>query len=218
MSLLYYAINEEFGSTCIWQMDEENSFYSERLIVDTSIIPDLSGQRLKEWLATRYLARLVDKVPVQEIMKDEYGKPYTSSGLCHISISHSKKYAVYASYHDPIGIDLQIEDPRLIKLAPKFTSEEESNILPEKLKSEHKYLYIWTIKEAVFKLYGRKKLPYKSSIIIEKSQWKDNHLQTFGRIQRDDQSFEFICNSLNMKDFVCTNAVYVAEGHQTGIS
>ena len=208
MSLLYYAINSDFGSTCIWEMIEDNSFYAERMNIESSEIPNYKGQRLQEWLATRYLAALVDNIPVHDIRKDEYDKPHFVKNTIHLSISHSKKFAAYASFHQPIGIDLQVNDPRFVKIHTKYTTEEECGLLPDDLTDKQRYLYIWTIKEAAFKLHGRKNLPYKSSILIEKSEWEDNHLFTRGMIKTDQEMSSFKCRSVQVSDFVCTSSVY----------
>lgn len=208
MSLLYYAINNEFGSTCIWEMIEDIDFYTDRMEIDSSAVPNFTGKRLQEWLATRYLAWLVDGISAHDIQKDEFDKPHTLKGNVHLSISHSQEYAAYASHHQPIGVDLQVNDDRFAKIYRKYTIPEECALLPNTLSDEEKYHYLWTIKEAAFKLHGRKNLPYKTAILVEKSEWKDNHLHTQGRLMADEQIMPFRCRSIRVSTFICTNCVY----------
>ena len=208
MSLLYFHRNLKFGSSCIWKIEEQRSFFLDKLKISDQNIPFINGAREMEWLASRLLALKLDKTVPEAITKDEYGKPHCSSGEKHISISHSKNYAAYASFVHPIGIDLQIHDARIRKLAKKYTTVEEVNLLPENLESDIKLHLIWTVKEAVFKLYGRKELPFKTAILIKESSWEMKSIRISGLIKKGLEKYPFCSISRIIKDFYFTTAVF----------
>jgi phosphopantetheinyl transferase len=190
-------------------MDEDRSFFANKIGDQHNETKKMTPVRESEWLASRYLAFIVDGLLPKDIVKDEFGNPYCESGQVQFSISHSKMYAAYASHHDPIGIDVQILDERVKKIAPKFTSEEELNHLPENISEEDKNHLIWTVKEAVFKLYGRKELPFKTGILIKESACTGNKIFSKGEVRKPNFHRPFQAWTMKGPDYFYSSAKYL---------
>ena len=106
-----------------------------------------------EMLAKKGLAELsginADKIIIE---KTPSGKPETSLGGYHISISHSGDYAVCAIDISPIGIDIEKIREVNIKTSKRFCNNEEIDfIYSSKNGAFHRFFEIWTAKEAEFK-------------------------------------------------------------------
>jgi 4'-phosphopantetheinyl transferase len=74
----------------------------------------------------------------------------------HISISHSDDLAGIVISDLPIGIDIQGEDSKLLRIERKFTHETEREFLPNGLSRLASLALIWSAKEAVFKCFGER--------------------------------------------------------------
>ena len=156
----------------IWQLDEPESYFLPNLdifCVDPEHMNLISHKgRRKEWIAGRYLIYELTKLMNHEfhgVYSDEHGKPhlYKASGL--ISISHATPYVVAMLYtKESCGVDIERIRPKLVKLAPKFLSNDELSI--SKLKVGN-LAVLWGAKEALYKLHGRKQLIFKENLEIQ---------------------------------------------------
>lgn len=98
------------------------------------------------------------------IFKDENGKPHLTDSPHHISISHS--YPLVACMVDkqgPCGIDIETPREQLIKIQGKFLSKEEQKFANNDLE---RLCQLWCAKEALYKLYGRKKLVFSENLSV----------------------------------------------------
>ncbi len=84
----------------------------------------------------------------------ENGKPILNNGL-YVSLSHSGEYVCAAVSKSPVGIDIEeIRDFDLKILDRFFTKKEKRYIL--KRNTNERFFTIWTFKEAIIKLQGKK--------------------------------------------------------------
>ena len=101
----------------------------------------------------------------QGIKKDQFGKPHLLGTDWHISIAHCYPLAVAAINHQSaIGIDIEKPRTQLNRISKKFLSNMELQHAGSDLQLLCRY---WTAKEALYKIYGRKKLIFKEHIAIE---------------------------------------------------
>lgn len=156
-------------SLSIW----ENTEQLEELLMDFRLTEnenrELSGfkneQRKVQWLCSRILLRQLvpDK---KEIVYDEHGKPSLLNSPYKISISHSKNFvAVIVSKKYDVGIDFEVIEDRIEKIAEKFISPAEWEFLDTKTKKEQMYV-LWCAKETLFKLYSKGELDFKENLFV----------------------------------------------------
>ncbi|MEE9371553.1 MAG: 4'-phosphopantetheinyl transferase superfamily protein [Saprospiraceae bacterium] len=208
MSLVYYDINNEYGDAAVWKMIENQDFFKKKL---KSIIPAQhlkSKKRTLEWLSSRYLLYRIEGIDPDSVYKDEFGKPHVKDSTMQISISHSNGYAAIAHSKGSIGIDIQTFVSKIKRIQSKYTTEEEMQLFRE-INDEIRILHlIWTIKEAVFKLYGRKELPFKEGIIIDKVSFDGTSVYTSGNINKPNDKKNFKAVSRIFKEYCLSRSVY----------
>lgn len=126
----------------------------------------LPGKSL-QWLATRLLIRMMlGDPPFIDLQVDEFGKPYLKNRNEKISISHSEKLAVVILSNYDCGIDVQKMTIKVEAIHEKFMSRIEISSLTRIQMLEQMHLY-WCGKEALYKMYGRKKLNFISNLSID---------------------------------------------------
>ena len=99
--------------------------------------------------------------PHLQIMTATSGRPFLNSHVLseglhmpHISISHSKKYALAVAASTPCGIDIQVTSDALGRVQDRFCSQAEEGILSrdlKKLQLPDRLTLLWAAKEAVKK-------------------------------------------------------------------
>lgn len=105
-------------------------------------------KRRLEWLATR--------VVVHHVLGIDHPISYYSTGRPHrpeddISIAHTANFAAVAlSACGRVGIDIEQYGPKVMRVLPYFVQQGER---PAEPMDRNYALFLWTVKEAVYKLY-----------------------------------------------------------------
>jgi 4'-phosphopantetheinyl transferase len=154
----------------LWQIDQDEPVLRANLPLTTAEETDLAAinhpaQRV-EWLACRVaLQTLVGRQNYAGLWKDEFGKPYLINQPGHISLSHTEGWAA-AVWHDyqPVGIDIEPQREQFNRVVPRVLSAAE--IAHANGQTERLAVY-WCAKEALYKLYGKRKLTFREHLIIE---------------------------------------------------
>lgn len=120
--------------------------------------------RQREYTATRLLRNeLFGQTP---ITYDELGAPHIENE-CYISISHCKGLVgIAVNNHHKIGLDLESPRSNILDLAPKFIGEDEKGSFDEL--NARDMTRMWSAKEALYKLAGRKRIIFKTQLLLEK--------------------------------------------------
>ena len=126
--------------------------------------------RSDEFIATRILCRyLFGNSPV---LYNSVGAPYINDEV-EISFSHCERHvAIAINRNHVVGLDIELPRKKALYLSNKFMSEEELYLF----KKDHvEITKVWSAKEAMYKLAGRKKIIFKEELLLKKSsdtQWK----------------------------------------------
>lgn len=102
------------------------------------------------------------------LLHNENGMPLLDgSNLC-ISISHTKHYVVVALSKHTIGIDIEMCQPKILRVRSRFLSEaEQSAISPDSLPLN---TAAWTAKEALYKAIGVSGIDFANDVTINAPQ------------------------------------------------
>ena len=183
----------------IWKIEEDETFFFERLKLHASEAAELAkikGRRRLEWLASRYLVHWMvsdepewDRIPM---LKDEFGKPHLDDHELFVSFSHSYEYVAVILGRMIVGVDIQKFVPKITALERRFMREAESRSLAKATRLEHLHLY-WGAKEALYKCYGRRRLDFKQHILVEPFAYQAFG-KTTGIVSKDSfhQSYELV--------------------------
>ena len=152
----------------VWKINESESELAKGLELSKEALTRLSQRRSiihrKGYLAIRKLLRSHDIDPL--IHKyDKNGAPYLTDGR-HLSISHTKDVAAIAISSQPVGIDLEHYQEKIIRIAPRFLHLKESLDL-NKNKEIHYLSQIWTAKEALYKVHRKRGINFKTQLLID---------------------------------------------------
>ena len=83
------------------------------------------------------------------------GKPYITDCDFYFSISHSKGYAVCSFGKVPSGCDIQVKENANLKVAERFFSQKEQDLIFESKNPEDEFFEVWCKSESYFKLTGK---------------------------------------------------------------
>lgn len=171
-----------------------------------------SPQRCLHWLAGRVLLRkLMGTDKYIDLHIDDYGKPFLVNSDYKISISHSgNMVAVMLSKYE-CGLDIEeLRENRIAELSHKFMSDQELAQLGTKHTEEKMYLH-WCVKEALYKLYGKKKLDFKRNLFIYPFEYKPGGMLR-ARIEKSHYLNELVAHYMLIEDrYLLAYASEVAE-------
>jgi 4'-phosphopantetheinyl transferase len=160
---LYKQFNHSDSQVCIWKIEEDMEFFESKFSAHPNIQNE--GKKL-QWFATRHLVNEM-LGENQVIGKDAGGKPYLKSGSGHISISHTQSFAaVMLNGEKNVGVDLEVMNPKVERIAHKFLTVNEIAAIKPVEKIEKLILY-WSAKEAMYKLYGKGEIEFKTQLLVE---------------------------------------------------
>jgi 4'-phosphopantetheinyl transferase EntD len=135
---------------------------------------------------------------------DEFGKPHLKDGK-YISITHSFIYsAVIISDTNVVGIDIEKQRDKIVKIAQKFTFIEEYKTIANHDALVRKLTIVWGAKESLYKIYGKKKLLFKDHIYIEDFLFANG--KTTGTIQYKDNFTKYAIPFLEFDEYTCVCA------------
>ena len=161
---------------------------------DKSLLKKRNEEISREhFLAVRKLLKIEN--PDININYDKNGKPYLNKNK-GISISHSNKMVgIGLSNEIDFGIDIQIKTDKIFNIQNKFLSKKE--ILQLTSKNIESLTKIWSAKESIYKLLGKKGVSFSSDLEIDVSP-KNNMFKTGHYINGNNKiKFDLIFFSLD---------------------
>lgn len=120
-------------------------------------------KRALEWYSSRAALRLGLEV-TETVHYMANGKPYLSNAA--LSLSHC--LPITGAMVHPLfgGMDIQVADPKLAIIRPKFTHDEEWTWMADRDDELDCITLLWSAKEALFKVYGEQ-LAFADQIRID---------------------------------------------------
>jgi 4'-phosphopantetheinyl transferase len=172
MPILRYKKYKNGVHLALWQIteshDELQAMLPSEMLTDAELATIHHPQKQVEFFCSRLCIKyLADKLNLNYlgIKKDEHGKPYLVGSDWQMSLTHSLKYvAVVMHAAEPIGIDLERKTDKLLRIKNKFLSESELEFANDDIE---KLTILWSAKEALYKLYGKRKVIFKENLIVK---------------------------------------------------
>lgn len=140
----------------------------------------------------------------KDLHYDEFGKPYFD---CHnyISITHSYNYAAIIISEETVGIDMELQRDKIIRIADKFTDYECSYLQSDFTEDYIKKLtVIWGAKEAIFKIRNEKGISFKDHIRVD--DFSLNEKKTSASLYFDDLILDFEVHYVEIENFTLVYA------------
>lgn len=134
-----------------------------------------------------------------DLYYDEFGKPHLNDGK-HISITHSHHFSAIIVSDETVGIDIELQREKIIRIADKF-ADEEFTYLDKNNQEEYikKLTVIWGAKEAIFKIRNEKGISFKDHIKVKRFQLEDKEFRA--ELHFDELVKEFEIFHEEIEDF-----------------
>lgn len=164
MPLFYQQDINATTKLAIWQIEEQELFFLAKVPLQSNITHP--HKRLQH-LAGRYLLPfLFPDFPNKEILIATTRKPFLPDEQYHFSISHCGNFAAaIVSKNERVGIDIEIETPKVAKIAHKFLNDEEKDAVNRQPPTVNRILTLfWCAKETIFKWWGNGEVDFKEHI------------------------------------------------------
>lgn len=115
------------------------------------------GRLLLRYMLIKNEIMSKDDALTTKLSQGNFGKPYFANGDVNFSISHSGRLVGCAVSRNNVGFDIQLRESdteKARKLASRFFSQAEQNIIKNSDDIEKAFHMIWTKKEALIKYHG----------------------------------------------------------------
>ena len=139
---------------------------------------------------------------------DEFGKPFFDDGK-HVSITHSHHFSAIIISDETVGIDIEMQREKILRIADKFVNPTELNRLKSfDLQDYIKKLTIkWGAKEAIFKIRNEKGISFKDHIQVHPFEIQDYKTTAILEIEKTNQQFSIYFTAI--EDFMLVYAFEV---------
>tara|TARA_B110001450_G_scaffold119799_1_gene112907 strand:- start:481 stop:1107 length:627 start_codon:yes stop_codon:yes gene_type:complete len=191
----------------IWKIEESISKLQEGIVLSENSTARLNSMKSqlhqRGFLSIRHLLKEVGYTDA-DLIYDEFGKPHLKNGT-HISISHSFTFtAIIVSDELHVGIDIEKQREKILKIAHKFTPFEEYKTIANVDALISKLTIVWGAKESLYKIYGKKKLLFLHHIYIEDFKFADE--KTTGEIRYNGENTAYNISFIEFEGFTCVFA------------
>ena len=142
-----------------------------------------------------------------ELHYDQFGKPYFLDGK-HISITHSHHFSAIIISDETVGIDIEMQREKIIRIADKFVNNNESLCLGATNTQDYikKLTVKWGAKEAIFKIRNEPGISFKDHIWVNSFEIEDNKTTAILEIENVKQQF-----AIHFEEFEGFTLVYAFE-------
>lgn len=204
MPLISLQQNSQSIHLAVWEITESHdellAMLSSEILTDAELVDIHHPLKQVEFFASRLcIQALANRLNINYlgIKKDESGKPFLVGTDWHLSLTHTIKYIVVAMHPtNALGIDMEKPSEKLRRVAHKFLTETE---LKEAGDDLEKLCIYWSAKEALYKLYGKKKVSFIEHLHVSPFVKNDEFL--IGKIQLPDYEAIIKMQATNWGDY-----------------
>lgn len=165
----HHDLNIRLG---MWKVEENEPWFLDRLNIyenEKRILKSITHPHKRlEWLSSRLcLKELLSINHKVESLNESTGEPYLSDHSYNISYSHSNLFsAAIASTQTRVAIDLEdLSKKRNMRTRFLFMHPNELQFFEQENQDEIFFL-IWSSKETLYKMHGKKGIVFKENLII----------------------------------------------------
>ena len=163
----------------------------------------------RAFLSIRHLMAKAGYVD-SDLHYDDFGKPHLKDGN-FISITHSHDFtAIIVSSTDEVGIDIEKQRDKILRIANKFTPLQEYRTLANTEAVIRKLTIVWGAKESLYKIYAQQGLSFLRHINVVDFAFDD--ARTLGEILYKGRKTYYDVEFLEFEGFTCVYALKMMGG------
>ena len=197
---LYKTIN--FSATTqilVWEITESLEELLSKVDLKEKTQNRLNGMKSelhqRAFLSVRMLLKEAGYTDF-DLHYDEFGKPYLSPNERHtepveVSITHSHQFSAIIISDETVGIDIEMQREKILRIADKFVNDEELSRLRSFDQNDYirKLTVKWGAKEAIFKIRNEKGISFKDHIRVNVFEMNDE--ETLSQLSFEGITQEF---------------------------
>lgn len=154
----------------VWKITESHDELFKQVSLKDVCLARVDGmkseQHRKGFLSVRMLLMEAGYTDF-DLYYAEDGKPHLKDGK-NISITHSHEFSAIIISSRNVGIDMEMQREKIMKIASKFCESEFNYLQPEQQPEYIKMLtVIWGVKEALFKMISLPGISFKQHIDVD---------------------------------------------------
>lgn len=139
-----------------------------------------------------------------DLYYDENGKPHLKDGK-HISITHSYHFAGIIISDSEVGIDIEKQRHKILRIAHKFTPIEEYRTLANDDAVMRKLTIVWCAKESLYKSFAHPGVSFIEHIYVEDFRLDAN--VTTSTVTYNGRRESYDVTFMEFEEFTCAYAV-----------
>ena len=201
---LYKTITvDEATKALIWKIEEDFSWLAKDVPLTQHCQNRVDGMKSdlhrRGFMSVRHLLKEAGYTDF-DLYYDDLGKPNLKDGK-HISITHSYNFSGIILSDEPVGIDIEKQRDKILKIARKFTPIEEYRTLANDEAVMRKLTIVWCAKESIYKLYSKAGLGFLEHINVRDFDFEG--YKTTAEVNFDDRTSEYAIDFLEFEGFTC---------------
>ena len=191
----------------IWKIEESFEQLSEGIKLTDHCQNRVDGMKSdlhrRGFMSVRHLLGKVGYVD-HDLFYDEKGKPHLRDGM-KISITHSFIFSAIIISTIEVGIDIEMQRPKILKIAHKFTPIEEYRTLANDDAVMRKLTMVWGAKESLYKSFSEKGVSFLQHIYVEDFRLEND--QTLADVSYEGKIKRYLVWFLEFEGFTCAYAL-----------
>ena len=208
MPLYKTIIVSKTTKVLIWKIEESYEDLSKGITLSRNSKDRVENMRSdlhkRGFMSVRHLLAEFNYID-PDLYYDELGKPHLKDGK-YISITHSFNFsAIIVSDDIHVGVDVEKQRDKIVKIAHKFTPFEEYKTLANHEALVRKLTIVWGAKESLYKIYEEDGLSFLQHIDIQDFYF--DTAQTSGTITFNGNVSNYSIHFLEFEGFTCVYAL-----------
>jgi phosphopantetheinyl transferase len=204
---LYKTITvDEHSKVYIWKVEESMEWLSESIELTPHCKVRVTGMKSeihrRGFMSIRHLLAEAGYTD-SDLSYDEWGKPHLRDGK-QISITHSFHFTGIIISNVKVGIDIEMQRDKILKIANKFTPLKEYHTVANEDALIRKLTIVWGGKESIYKLMAEPGLGFLQHINI--TDFDFDASGTTGTVYFNGVTSHFDMEFLEFEGFTCVYA------------
>lgn len=204
---LYKRITvDEHTKVFIWKVEESLDWLSDGIELTPHCRQRVDGMKSeihrRGFMSIRHLMAEAGYVD-QDLYYDDWGKPHLRDGK-QISITHSFNFTGIIVSSKEVGIDIEMQRDKILKIASKFTPLKEYHTVANEEALIRKLTIVWGGKESIYKLMAEPGLGFLQHINI--TDFDFDAASTTGKVYFNGATSQFKLDFLEFEGFTCVYA------------
>lgn len=182
----------------VWKIEESKEELAEGIFLKPAHQDRVDGMKSdihqRGFLSVRHLLKSFGYEDA-DLWYDDFGKPHLEDQN-HISITHSFGFSAMIIGPRELGIDIEMQRAKIMKIAHKFTPIEEYRTLANEDAIIRKLTMVWGAKESIYKSFAQQGLSFLRHIWVQ-----DFRLEELATTARAQFGLKQVSYSIGFEEF-----------------